>query len=60
MITTVSYWIDRIDETRAIERRDWNSAIQGLIADGIFDPGDEDQFNIDFRNTKRTSATDPA
>jgi hypothetical protein len=53
----VRYWVERIDSLSAIRRDDWEDALEGLIADGIFDPADVDDFERSFVRTKRQTAT---
>jgi hypothetical protein len=53
----VAYWMERIGTTTAIPREDWDGEIRRLIEDGIFSPGDLSQFDADFRNTERGSAS---
>jgi hypothetical protein len=51
-----AYWMERIHHLRAYPRDDWDAELARLIADGVFSPQDEAQFNADFRNTNRTEA----
>jgi hypothetical protein len=50
------YWVERIDETAAIERADWEHELARLIRDGVFSPTDRVQFHSDFTNTNRQLA----
>jgi hypothetical protein len=53
----VAYWVERIATTSSSPREDWDRELRRLIADGIFNPRDEPQFDRDFRQTSRQSAT---
>jgi hypothetical protein len=53
----VAYWVERIATTSAFPRDDWDRELRRLIDDGIFHPRDEPQFDSDFRQTARNSAT---
>ncbi|MEX2211236.1 MAG: hypothetical protein WD689_05675 [Gaiellaceae bacterium] len=51
------YWIERIEALGVLRREDWRSSIPRLIADGIMDRQDVDQFDRDFTNTRRQVAS---
>jgi hypothetical protein len=53
----VDYWLDRIEATNASARDDWDAELRRLIEDGIFDANDLGQFDADFRDTARMSAS---
>jgi hypothetical protein len=50
------YWVERIDDTVAIERADWEHELARLVQDGVFSPTDRAQFHADFTNTNRQLA----
>jgi hypothetical protein len=50
------YWAERIYDTVAIERADWEHELARLIKDGVFSPTDRAQFRADFTNTNRQVA----
>jgi HNH endonuclease len=52
----VRYWAEHPHRLREIRRPDWDTWLSGLIADGIFAPEDEAQFDTDFRDTRRQKA----
>jgi hypothetical protein len=54
--TYIEYWTERIHQLHAHPRDEWDTELARLIADGIFSPEDEAQFNADFRNTQRQEA----
>lgn len=53
----VEYWIKHIGSTSPLNRDDWQSELQRLVDDGIVDGDDLPQFEADFMNTERGSAT---
>jgi hypothetical protein len=53
----VAYWVERIGQTTAISRDDWQAELDRLTSDGIFDAADRPQFDADFTNTERPYAS---
>ncbi|MBA3375222.1 MAG: hypothetical protein H0U00_05325 [Actinobacteria bacterium] len=51
------YWLERIESTREIPRREWPSALERLIAHGVFAAEDIGEFDRRFTSTKRNSAS---
>jgi hypothetical protein len=52
----IDYWTARIHNLHPYPRDEWDAKLGRLIADGIFSPDDEAQFNADFRQTNRPEA----
>ena len=52
----VRYWTDDPDRLRAVKRSEWDEWLPRLIADGVFAAKDEQQFDTDFRRTRRQEA----
>jgi hypothetical protein len=52
----VAYWVERINTLQRYPREDWDTELARLIADGIFAPEDQAQFDSDFRKTQRQEA----
>ena len=53
----LQYWLERIDDARQIERRDWDQYWRNLVNEKIAQPEDRERFDRDFTNTERASAT---
>jgi hypothetical protein len=51
------YWLERIDEVRQIERRNWDQYWRNLVDEKIAKPEDRESFDQYFTNTARASAT---
>ena len=53
----LQYWLERIDNARQIERRDWDHYWRNLVHEKIATPEDRESFDRDFTKTKKRSAT---
>lgn len=51
------YWQERIGNTGQIERHDWDQYWRELVSAKIAEPADREQFDRDFTNTGRSSAS---
>ena len=57
LVEYLRYWQKNVGTTTKIERHDWNEYWVDLMKTKIAGPNDREQFEVDFTNTKRNSAS---